>query len=78
MSIIDNFCSLRIQLSNFNKMRKNQLCRFVLWRHYQDGRHSLLLFENRDLIYKYKLHVWPIFYTIFKDKDYVNVIKIEV
>ena len=77
MSIIDNFCSLRIQISNLNKMRKNQLCRFVLWRHFQDGRH-ITLFQNRDFIYKYKLHVWPIFYTIFRDKDYDYAIKIWV
>ena len=58
-------------------MRKNQLCRFVLWRHFQDGRH-ITLFQNRDFIYKYKLHVWPIFYTIFRDKDYDYAIKIWV
>ena len=71
------FCSLNIQVNNFDKMRKNQLSRFFLWRHFQDGRH-ITLFENMNLIYKCKLHVWPIFYTIFRDKDYDYAIKIEV
>ena len=71
------FCSLKIQVNNFNKMRKNQLSRFFLWRHFQDCRHITLI-ENRDFIYKYKLHVWPIFYTIFRDKDYDYAIKFEV
>ena len=29
-------------------------------------------------IYKYKLHVWPIFYTIFRVKNYDYVINIEI
>ena len=77
MSIIDNFCSLRIQVNNFDKIRKNQLSRFFLWCHFQNCRH-ITLFQNRDFIYKYKLHVWPIFYTIFRDKDYDYAIKIWV
>ena len=29
-------------------------------------------------IYKYKVHVWPIFYTIFRVKNYDYVINIEI
>ena len=50
---------------------------FFLWRHRQHGRH-FTSFENRDFICKYKLHVWPIFYTIFMGKDYDYALRIEV
>ena len=75
MPKIDNFCFVRIQVKNYDKRREAAFFYDVIFKMAVISYHMKI-----DLVHlcKYKLHVWPIFYTIFRVKNYDYVINIEI
>ena len=75
MPKIDNFCLVRIQVKNYDKRREAAFFYDVIFKMAVISYHLKIYLVH---LCKYKLYVWPIFYTIFRGKDYNCAIEIEI